>query len=183
MPQISVRDMGLIRTKYPEIGRALDDLIGHIQSTMEQTNASPNGQIEAPPAPSSLTVTAAQGIFDAAIVDNAPVNRGINYFLEYSKNAQFTAPTVIHLGQSRNYRGALGNQTLYWRAHSSYPTGPRSGHAYHGGNSPLPVVGGGVNSGPNPQASQGSGTTQGSSPSDGAFGNNAYRGSTRPTGL
>lgn len=180
---LQYRNRNLIAEKYPELVQALDDVIGHIQTTMNQTNASPNGQASAPPAPSSLTVTAAHGIFDAAIIDHNPVSRGINYFLEYSTNPSFAAPITIDLGQSRNHRVNLGNQTLYWRAHSSYPTGPRSTPVYHGTvlGGPSPVIGGGVLSGPAIQDSQGSGTTDGATGSDGAFGNNPYRGGVRPT--
>jgi len=172
----------MISDKFPEVGMALDDMIDYIQSVMTQTNSSPQGQSDPPPSPASLKVTAAHGIFDAAITDNNPVNRGINYFLEYSDNPQFNAPTTIDLGQSRNFRGHLGNQNLYWRAHSSYPTGPRSPHVYHGGSpvNPSPVAGGGVLTGPTPQPSQGSGTSNGASGSDGAFGNFPYR-KIRPT--
>lgn len=180
---LSYRNRQALIEKNPELAEALDDLATHLERTMNQTNASVNGQSEPPPAPSALTVSAAHGIFDAAITDNAPVNRGINYFLEYSAQPSFTAPTSIDLGQSRNFRGSLGNQTLYWRAHSSYPTGPRSPHAYHGSESaPAAVQGGGVNSGPAISRSQGSGTSVGASGSDGAFGNNAFRGR-RPTGV
>jgi hypothetical protein len=178
------RNRAMIIEKYPELGQALDDLAGHIENTMTQTNASVNGQSNPPPAPSALSVTASQGIFDAAITDNAPVARGINYFLEYSNNPNFTAPTTVDLGQSRNYRAHLGNQTLYWRAHSSYPTGPRSDHAYHGTQAlPSPVIGGGAFTGPAPLASQGSGTSVGASGSDGGFGNDQFRRRIRPTGL
>lgn len=180
---LSVRNIQAIRDKDPQLGEALDDVLGHIQSVMTQTNSSPNGQTQAPPAPSSLKVIASQGIFDAAITDNAPVNRGINYFLQYSSTPGFNAPTTIDLGQSRNHRVHLGNQILYWRAHSSYPTGPISGHAYHGSEgNPMPVIGGGAFTGPTPQASQGSGTSSGAEPANGGFGNSPYRGQ-RPTGL
>lgn len=173
---LDYRNRQAIMADHPEMGQALDDIITHIQSVMTQTNSSPEGQASPPTAPVALNVTAAHGVFDAAITDNASVNRGINYFLEYSKNPSFNAPTSIDLGQSRNHRTFLGNQTLYWRASSSYPTGPRSTHVYHGGNlTPMPVIGGGIITGPEPQGSQGSGTSFGASGSDGGFGNNQKR--------
>ena len=109
---LDYRNRQMISDKFPEVGMALDDMIDYIQSVMTQTNSSPQGQSDPPPSPASLKVTAAHGIFDAAITDNNPVNRGINYFLEYSDNPQFSAPTTIDLGQSRNFRGHLGNQNL-----------------------------------------------------------------------
>lgn len=180
---LSYRNRSSLMEKNPELVQALDDINVNLERTMNQTNSSPTGQTEAPPAPSSLVVNASQGIFDASITDHNPVNRGINYFLEYSPNPGFTAPTTVDLGQSRNFRGHFGNQTLYWRAHSAYPTSPRSDHAYHGSqSSPVPVSGGGSIAGPALSASQGSGTTNGATGSDGAFGNQPYR-RIRPTGL
>lgn len=178
---LDYRNRQLLMNQNPQLAQALDDVIGHIQNVMAQTNSSPDGQAGPPPSPSQINVSAAHGIYDVAITDNNPVNRGINYFLEYSTSPNFVAPHTIDLGQSRNFRANLGNQTLYWRAHSSYPTGPRSQPVYHGSPvNPTPVVGGGVYSGPTPQGSQGSGTSYGASGSDGAFGNQPYR-KARPT--
>lgn len=182
MAVLPYRNRAQILAASPEVGQALDDLADHIQNVMNQTNSSPNGVTPPPPNPSALTVTASQGIFEAKIDDYNPVNRGINYFLEYSQNPQFSAPTTIDLGQSRNHRANLGNQTLYWRAHSSYPTSTRSTHVYHGSaSSPVAVSGGGAATGPAPLPSSGSGTSSGASGSDGAFGNRPSRGTTRPT--
>lgn len=179
---LSYRNRPFLLDKHPEIAEALDDVMSHVSTTMQQTNSSPNGQAAPPPTPSKLTVTAAHGIFDAKIDDNAPVTRGINYFLEYSQTPSFNSPTVIDLGASRNHRVALGNQTLHWRAYSSYPTSPRSQVIYHGTQGqPTPVIGGGTASGPDPQPSSGSGTSKGASGSDGGFGNHAFRGVSRPT--
>lgn len=181
---LDYRNRSYIMNKDPKYVEALDDIINHVQNVMTQTNASPTGTVNAPPTPGGLTVSAANGIFEAAIQDNqSPVTRGVQYFLEHSDTPAFTAPKTISLGPSRNWSGALGNRTLYWRAHSAYPTSPRSGHVYHGGSSaqPLPVRGGGVVVGPTPLPSYGSGTSNGASGSDGAFGNNPFRGTSRPT--
>jgi hypothetical protein len=174
---ITYRNRPQIFDKSPETAQALDDICSQFENVCKQVNASPIGVTNPPPAPTSLTVTAAQGIFDAKITDNNPVSRGVNYFLEHSLSPSFNAPTTIDIGQSRNHRASLGNQTLYWRAHSSYPTSSRSGHAYHGTQTnPIAVVGGGASTGPVLQSSSGSGTSSGASGSDGAFGNNPTRG-------
>lgn len=169
---IDYRNRSMILAISPEVGEALDDLASHIESTMKQTNASTAGQAPAPGNIQSVTVTASQGIFDAAIVDNSAISRGINYFLEYSLSPQFSSPVVVDLGASRNWRGYLGNQTLYWRGYSAYPTSPRSTpivFSAHG--QPVAVVGGGASTGPTPLPSQGSGTSSGSNAADGGFGN------------
>lgn len=179
---LNYRNRQQIFDKSPEFAQALDDICGQLENVSRQANASPNGVTNPPSPPNSLNVTAAHGIFDAKIEDSNPINRGANYFLEYSPSPSFNSPTTIDLGQSRNYRANLGNQTLHWRAHVSYPTSARSAHVYHGTQSnPIAVVGGGAYSGPVLQPSSGSGTSRGASGSDGAFGNNPSRGN--PTGL
>jgi hypothetical protein len=173
---LSYKNRQMILEKFPEIAEALDELAGHTENIAGQVNASLTGTTNPPSSPAALTVTAAQGIFDARIDDTTEVNRGIHYFLEYSKSPSFNKPTTIHLGASRNFRAHLGNQTLYWRAHSSYPTSPRSTHVYHGTSvKPIAVLGGGPITGPEPLPSAGSGTSNGASDSDGAFGNNPTR--------
>jgi hypothetical protein len=173
---LSYKNRQLILDKYPEVGQAFDDLMDQLGNVSTQANANPNGITDPPIAPSALKVTAAHGIFDAQIIDRNPVQRGINYFLEYSDNPQFNAPHTIDLGQSRNHRANLGNAVLYWRAHSSYPTSSRSAPVFHGSQaSPIAVVGGGTATGPVFLPSEGSGTSNGPSGSDGAFGNNPRR--------
>lgn len=176
------RNRSKIKEQNPDIFEALEDITATMESMGQQVNASSTGVISSPPSISSLQVTAAQGIFDAAIGDNnSPVVRGINYFLEYSTSPTFVAPHVIDLGSSRNWRGFLGNQVFYFRAYSAYPTSPRSDPTYYGTPTvPTAVQGGGTATGPVPLASQGSGTTQGSSGSDGGFGNQPFRGPARP---
>jgi hypothetical protein len=172
-----------IMDRDPKLGEALDDILGVVGSVAKQTNASLNGQTAAPRSPSALSVTASHGIFEAAINDNnSAVNRGVNYFLEYSKTPSFNSPHQISLGPSRNWRGNLGNVPLYFRAHSSYLTSPRSAPVYHGtATSPRLVIGGGSSTGPDLMPSNGSGTSSGASGSDGAFGNSPFRGNTPPT--
>ena len=179
---LDYRNRSFLLENHPQIAEAFDDVLKHLKNTQEQVNVSPDGQMEPPPAPSQLHVTAAHGIFDIKIDDHNPVNRGINYFVEYSKSPSFNAPTTIDLGSSRNHRAFLGNQALHWRAHSSYPTSPRSAPVYHGTSvNPHRVERGGAITGPDLLPSSGSGTSMGASGSDGGFGNNKFRGFVRPT--
>lgn len=178
MPQkLNISNLEKIRQDNPFVAEALDSIANALANVANQTTASLHGSTAAPPAPTSVNVTSAGGIFDIAITDNNPVQRGINYFVEYSDNQSFVKPRVIDLGQSRNERRNLGNQTLYFRAYSGYPTSPRSEAVYHGGSAtnPTAVVGGGATSGPALQASQGSGTTDGANGGDGGFGNSPVR--------
>lgn len=182
MPDLTYRNRSFIKNSDPLVAEALDDILNLLQNTLDQANTAATGTITPPPSVSSIQITAAQGIFDAAIVDNiSGVVRGINYFLEYSTSPSFTAPVVIDLGASRNWRGFLGNQVLYWRGYSSYPTSARSEPAYYGTQSqPIAVAGGGTSTGPAPLPSNGSGTSSGANGGDGGFGNQPFRGTSRP---
>jgi hypothetical protein len=174
---LNPRNLQAIRLRDPELGDLLDDMLGYDQNIANQVNASPTGTIQPPPNVSAVTVTAANGVFSAAITDSNPVVRGINYFLEYSETPSFNAPKVVDLGASRNWEGALGNRTLYFRGYSQYPTSARSAPVYHGSQtSPTAVPGGGTIAPPVSLPSQGSGTARGASGSDGGFGNNPSRG-------
>lgn len=158
------------RIEDPNLKLAFDDLASQIVALGNQVNVTPQGTTPPPIGISAISVAAADGIFDVALQDNNPVNRGIEYFLEYSLTADFAQPLVIHLGTSRNWRGHFGNQTLYWRAYSQYPTSAPSPILPYGGvTSPIAVVGGG-NPGPTLHASTGSGTA----PSNGRSGGQGY---------
>lgn len=161
----------------PAIKRALDDVSSQVKAIGRQVNAEPGGITPAPPQINALSVTAADGIFDAQIQDNNPVQRGVVYFLEYSLNA--TGPwSLIAIGPARNWRGALGNQTFFWRAYSQYPTSDPSAPIYFGGPiNPTGVAGGGA-AGPAPQPPAGSGTDPSNNrgPGGGGFGKQKTRG-------
>lgn len=90
----------------------------------------------------SLNVTAAEGIFDIAIVDKSPKQGLIFYFLEYDIDVNFPSPIVVFMGPSRNLRAGWGDQTLYFRAYSQY-LGSSVSKPVTFGNPPTAVVGGG----------------------------------------
>ena len=175
--KVNIANLERIRQRDPEVAEALESIARVAANVADQTNSAVTGSTPAPNAPTSLSVLASGGIHDIAITDNNPVNRGINYFVEYSPEATFVKPTVVDLGATRNLRTALGNQTLFFRAYSAYPTSPRSAAVYFGSaTNPTAVNGGGASAGPTPQTSQGSGTTDGANGGDGGFGNNPTRG-------
>jgi len=166
-----------VRQRDPLLDQALSDLEQRIDTLAGQLAANPHGVVVAPPDISALTVLASNGIFDIQIQDNAPVNRGINYFVEYSTTANFAQPHAVDLGASRSYRATWGSVTLYFRAYSQYPTSSPSATIYFGpANAPTAVVGGGA-AGPAPQASTGSGTASNNGQQGGAgFGYQPSRG-------
>jgi len=151
---ISVRNLDLIRSKDVKLYEALVDIQ---RQTVDVNVASPS-------AIGSLTVTAANGMFTAAIYDGTPPAYPINYFLEYDTSADFTQPYVVFMGPSRNISLALGNQTLYFRAYSQYapPYVNTPSPRVTFGTPPTAVVGGG-SAPPStpPSAGSGSGSTNG----------------------
>jgi hypothetical protein len=147
-----------IAQQSPQLAEALDDLLRRINTMAQQTNANPTGEPPQPPQVGALNVAAAGGIVHAQITDNSPVTRGIIYHFEASTTPNFSQPTLLQSGPSRDYRGALGAQPIYMRAYSQYPSGKPSAPVFHGTpNSPTKVEPGGL-AGPAYPPSKGSGT-------------------------
>lgn len=127
-----------------DLHKALTSIQGQSTNTEQQANTNPNGQPTAPPAINGFHVsTGPGGEFQLAITDNSEVSRGVKYWAEHATNPQFTNAHAIDIGQTRNHSVYLGNQTLYWRAYSSYGASPPSNHVYHGSAvRPIAVTGG-----------------------------------------
>src|SRR5436305_63095 len=117
---LNVPQLAQIKSRDPYVYESLKQLIAAVNAIGRATGVDPAGTIAAPAQIGSISVTAADGMFDIAIVDNSPVRRGIFYFAESDDTPAFSMPRVYFLGSSRNLRVALGNQTLYWRAYSQY---------------------------------------------------------------
>lgn len=166
---VTIKNLAFIRT-LPVIGARLYESLLSVQDGVsnveQQTNTSSSQQPSPPPAINGLKVnTGPGGEFQAAITDQGNVSRGVNYFIEHADNPQFNNPHIIDNGTSRNWAGHMGNQTLYWRAYSSYGSSPASPAVYHGSQaSPAPVTGGVVGS---RAPSQGAGT---GAPGQGLYG-------------
>jgi hypothetical protein len=170
MARYQVPNKSHIRSIDSKLADALDSSESAINAISDQLNADPTGAQQAPPAAiSRLSVTAADGIHDIQIVDNAPAYRGINYFAYYSQTADFKNAHKVDLGASQNHRIYLGPGTYYWKANHAYPSSPPSRDIYHGGSTPE-GVGTGSHIGPPMQQSQGTA----------AFGATTYRNSSTP---
>ncbi len=157
---LKIAQLAQIKGDSPFVYEALTQLVNAVNAIGRGTGVDPAGSIAAPAPIGGLSVVAAGGIFDIAITDNSSLNRGIFYFAESDTTPAFLQPYVHFLGSSRNYRIALGNQTLYWRAYSQY-LGSETSQPVAFGNPPTAVTGGGTVSGPALQASSGSGTAAG----------------------
>ncbi len=155
---LKIGQLAQIKGDSPYVYEALTQIVNAVNSLGRATGVDPSGTID-PPAPiGSLTVTAADGIFDLAITDNSAVNRGIFYFAESDVTPGFNRPRVYFLGSSRSLRIMLGNQMLYWRAYSQY-LGSDPSEPITFGTPATEVIGGGTAIGPQP--STGSGTAPG----------------------
>ena len=156
---LKIGQLAQIKSDSPYVYEALTQIVNGVNSVGRATGVDPSGTIAAPEPIGSLSVTAADGIFDLAITDNSSVNRGIFYFAESDTTPAFSRPYVHFLGSSRNLRVSMGNQTLYWRAYSQYLGSQPSAPVAFG--SPATAVVGGGAAGPPPQSSSGSGTATG----------------------
>jgi hypothetical protein len=156
---LTISQLAKLKSRDPYLYESLRQIVAGINALGRATGVDPAGSIESPSPIGSVTVTAADGIFDLAITDNSAVHRGIFYFAESDTSPSFAAPRVHFLGPSRNLRLALGNLTLYWRAYSQY-LGSLPSPPVTFGAPPIAVTGGG-SSEPALAPSRGSGTAKG----------------------
>lgn len=153
---LRVPQLKKLQQQEPYLYEALKEIVGAVNALSRRVGSDATGPAAAPAAIGSLSVVAANGLFDIAITDNSPVGRGINYFIEYDTSPAFSNPIVVPLGPSRNGKLFLGNLTLYFRGYSQY-IGSAIGPKVSYGSPPAAVTGGGP-APPPPQPSQGSGT-------------------------
>jgi hypothetical protein len=155
-----LKNLAWVETNFdPRLSQTFKDLSNAQDNAANVTGVS-GVATKAPPNVRSIFVQAAHGFFNVAITDpegQGGQSQGIFYFLDWDTSPNFTNPQTIHLGPARNWYGALGSQTTYWRAYSQFLSSPRSDYVYFGGQAaPTGVPGGGA-AGPVPAASQGSG--------------------------
>lgn len=146
----------------PLWGKYLFDAFRNVQKQLSnvatQANTSLTGaQSSAPPQVNAVNVTASGGVAHIQITDNNPVYRGITYHVQYATDAGFSAPCNGPSGPSRDIRIPVGNQPLFYRVFSDYPTSPASEPVYHGGATPQAIAATGATAPPVPSG-QGSGT-------------------------
>ena len=79
---LKIGQLAQIKSDSPYVYEALTQIVNGVNAVGRATGVDPSGTLD-PPAPiGSLSVTAADGIFDLAITDNSSVHRGIFYFAE-----------------------------------------------------------------------------------------------------
>lgn len=147
----------------PMWGKYIFDAFRNVQRQLANVSTQGNLALDAPqntapPSPNAVTVTASGGVAHVQITDNNQnLYRGINYHVQYSADAGFSAPCNGPSGPSRDIRIPVGTQALYYRVFSDYPTSPASAPVYHGGASPVAVAATGTEQ-PAIPSGQGSGT-------------------------
>jgi hypothetical protein len=149
--------------KFADEMKRLEDSLNRMA---RQGNLNPVGQLQPPPKPTALTVTAnAAGFHAIQIQDNTPATSGRVYHVEWDSSPQFTNPQpVVSNTPYRNHNAFMAGQTAHYRVFASNGYGPPSEPTYFGTESlPTPVksvsvVVGGTISGPSPLPSTGSGT-------------------------
>ena len=156
---LSLPQLKKIQSTDPYLHEALKKMVGAINALAQRTGLDPTGAVATPAAPAQLLVTAANGMFDIALVDTSKPHPGINYFVEYDTTPNFNASVVLDLGASRNLKIFLGNITVYFRGYSQYQNSLQSPKVNFG-NPPTAVTGGGA-APPAPNPSQGSGSGSG----------------------
>jgi hypothetical protein len=144
-----------------------------------QGNASLQGPENAPPPQvNSVNVTASGGVAHIQIIDNNEnLYRGVRYHVQYATDAGFSAPCNGPSGPSRDIRIPVGNQPLFYRVFSDYPTSAPSVPVYHGGAFPIAIAATGTDQPPIPSG-QGSGTGRPGQIS--GYGTVPWRGNTPP---
>lgn len=182
------RQIAFLR-QHPEFGRelavALQRLADGTNNLARNLASDATKPIPAPPPIQAITVKSdGAGTFHATIDHNAEISRGIHYFAEWSTDASFSQPHVVHMGTSRTMVPQTlpamddnGNLISYhWRGYAAYPGGDPSSSVNFGGGTPTPLKPGG-SAKMTPLSSTGSGTA----PSDGQRGGSGFgRVITRP---
>jgi hypothetical protein len=116
----------------------------------------PTGIAQTPQNAGNLTVTQANGVYDATITDSAN-QRGETYFLEWDTQASFATAHLIPLGPSRSWRGRLdvSGSKVWFRCYKQLQGSNPSPWINFSGN---PLTDGG-SAGPAPGIPKGSGSS------------------------
>lgn len=165
-------------------GSLVQKIITAVNNMGRNSGVSPTGQLPAPPAPESLSVKASGGYVHAVITHNAPIQKPMNYFVEYDTSPDFTQPHVVDYGTSRTHHpwplpanDDAGNpQSWHFRTYAQLPGSQSSARTVFGGASgATPVnVGGSTNMTMIPSTGSGTASPNGTQGGQG-FGNTSVR--------
>lgn len=157
-----------IENEMPKLGQYLRRYVAPaIQNTAKAAAVSPHGNIPAPTAPESISVTTSGELAQVVVNHTAPIQKGIQYITHVATNPQFNGAIVVDHGSSRTpphinlpTKDADGNpHSYYFATVAQYAGSPPSSPTFYGGASPQPVTMGGSTQ-MDVMAGTGSGTAQ-----------------------
>lgn len=160
--------LAYVRSMDPKLAELLQQIVTAVNQTAINTATDPTVTLPPPSKIADFQVTAANGYAHVGITDHAPLQKGVQYFVEYGKDPSFQGAYTEHLGPSRNKILAVGDGQFYYRAFHQYTGSERSEPVAFGGNTPTLVAGGGPAL-PTllPSSGSGTGTSNGQQPGSG----------------
>jgi len=115
-----------IAQKDWRIGESLRQIEDAINQGHATVGVDPTQPYPTPAALTSISVTAAMGLFTITLVDNANNHENLNYFVQADSTPAFLNARTYALGTSLTLDLNLGNKTLYWRAYAKFPGSKQS---------------------------------------------------------
>lgn len=176
MPVDINNEISLIR-KVPQFGSFLERALSRLQDGVNflgtTLGADPVGTSPVLPPIESVNVSnPGTGLVHVTLTHNAPTQKALDYWLEWSTNQSFQGAYQEHLGASRQKMLYLPNGSYYIRAYHQLPGGRPSAPVNYGGSVPtavsittsssltlLPSTGSGTSSPSGQQAGQGRGVS------------------------
>lgn len=131
----------LIKNRDPHLGNLLEGWFDAVNTTLNHAGFDTNGKVQPPPPIAGINVAAGTDHVHVTLNDSQPMNKNIQYLVEYSVNdPSFAQPHVEHLGAARGRVLALpakdglgATQNYYFRAYSQYlGSDPQAKHIYYG---------------------------------------------------
>lgn len=154
-------------------GTLLQKIINGVNTVASNLGASAVGRTPAPPPIQGLNITTGGEYAHITINHNAPIQQGVNYFVEVANNPSFIGAHPIHFGTSRtrdpihlaplDSTGAA--QSWYARGFSQYQGGDPSTPVNYGGPHPTAITTSGTTRLTwNPSTGSGTGSNTGGQP-------------------
>lgn len=142
----NAQDVQTLGTKLGQYIRRY--LAPSVQNTAKSAAVGANGDIPAPAAPESISVTTAGELAQVVVNHTAPIQRGVRYFTTIATNPQFIGAIVHDHGSSRcpppiylpTKDGSGNTHSYYFGTVVQYPGSPPSKPTYYGGVTPVAVT-------------------------------------------
>ncbi len=129
-------------------GSLIQKVVNGVNTLADNIGASAVGRAAPPPPINGLNVTVGGEYAHITINHSAPIQQGVNYFVEVANNPSFIGAHAIHYGTSRtrdpihlaplNSSGAA--QSWYARGFAQYPGSSPSEPVVYGGSQPTAIA-------------------------------------------